>query len=116
MFLGVCIALVAIISFNLGKINALQKIPVKISDGANIYKAASIGRQETSKTDSQKGIGAIPKQQPNDTKVVVSKNSNKYHFSWCSGAKRIKLENQIWFNTAKEAEAKGYVLAGNCTP
>jgi len=113
MFLSFCIALVAVISFNFGKINTLQKTPLKIREGANIYKAAS---GNTSQTSAQKGIGATSKPQPTDMRVVASKNSNpkKYHYTWCSGAKRIKLENQIWFNTAKEAEARGYVLAGNC--
>lgn len=108
--------LVAIISFNLGKINALHQVPIKISDGANIYKAVS---GITSQPTTQKGISATPKpKQPADTRVVASKNSNpkKYHFTWCSGAKRIKPENQIWFASAAEAEKAGYVLAGNCTP
>lgn len=116
MFLGVCITLVAIISFNLGKINALHQVPIKISEGANIYKAVSGNMPQTI---VQKGISATPKpQQPADTRVVASKNSNpkKYHYTWCSGAKRIKPENQIWFNSATEAEKAGYVLAGNCTP
>ena len=115
IFLSICIALVAIISFNLGKINALHQTPIKISEGANIYKAVS---GNTPQITVQKGISATSKPQPSDTRVVASKNSNpkKYHFTWCSGAKRIKLENQIWFNTAKEAEATGYVLAGNCQP
>ncbi len=116
MFLGICIMLIAIISFNLGKINALHQVPIKISEGANIYKAIS---GNTSQTTVQKGISATPKpQQPADMRVVASKNSNpkKYHFTWCSGAKRIKLENQIWFNSAAEAEKAGFVLAGNCTP
>lgn len=114
MFLGGCIVLVAIISFNIGKINALRQIPLKISDGANIYKAVSSNTSPT--TVQKKTIGATSKPQPTDLRVVVSKNSSskKYHFSWCSGAKRIKSENQIWFNTAQEAENRGYTLAGNC--
>lgn len=114
MFLGGCIVLVAIISFNIGKINALRQIPLKISDGANIYKAVSGNTSPT--TAQKKTIGATSKPQPTDLRVVVSKNSSskKYHFSWCSGAKRIKPENQIWFNTAQEAESRGYTLAGNC--
>lgn len=113
MFLGICIMLVAIISFNLGKINALHQTPIKISDGANIYKAISGNMPQST---IQKGISATPKPQPNNTKVVASKNSDKYHFTWCSGAKRIKPENQIWFTSATEAEKAGYVLAGNCMP
>lgn len=113
MFLGGCIALVAIISFNIGKINALRQIPLKISDGANIYKALS-----NFPAENLGGQAATSKPQPTDLRVVVSKKSSfkKYHFSWCSGAKRIKQENQIWFNSAQEAVSGGYSLAGNCTP
>lgn len=46
--------------------------------------------------------------------VVVSKNSTKYHYPWCSGAQRIKEENKIWFNTIEEARASGYTPAANC--
>lgn len=45
---------------------------------------------------------------------VGSVNSDKYHLPWCSGAERIKEGNKIWFTTKKEAEAAGYVPAGNC--
>jgi len=47
-------------------------------------------------------------------KYVASKNSNKYHAPWCSGAQRIKEENKIWFNSKEEAEASGYTPASNC--
>jgi len=47
-------------------------------------------------------------------KYVASKNSNKYHAPWCSGAQRIKEENKIWFNNKEEAEASGYTPASNC--
>lgn len=51
-----------------------------------------------------------------DTRVVVSKasTSKRYHYTWCPGAKKIKEENKIWFNSAQEAESRGYALAGNC--
>jgi len=40
---------------------------------------------------------------------VGSKNSNKYHLSTCSVAKRIKQENRVCFATKEEAEKRGYV-------
>ena len=49
-----------------------------------------------------------------DEQVVASINSDKYHFERCSGAKRIKEENKIYFTNATEAEVAGFVLAGNC--
>lgn len=109
IFLGSCIILVSVISYNLGQINSLKKTPIKIEQGtANVYKAVH-NSNETSPKQTNK-----PEPQKLDTRVVASKNSDKYHYSWCSGGKRIKLENQIWFASAQEAEAKGLVLAGNC--
>jgi hypothetical protein len=45
---------------------------------------------------------------------VASKSGKAYHLPWCSGAKRIKEENKIWFQTKEEAEKAGYHPAGNC--
>ncbi len=108
IFLVFCIVLISIISYNLGRINALKKTPVTITEGreqkADVYSATGI-----------KKAGLKPSTAPVlDKRVVASKNSDKYHFTWCSGAKRIKEENKIWFNSAQEAESRGYTLAGNC--
>lgn len=115
LFLGSCIILVAVISYNLGQINSLKKTPITVGGSSNlkadIYQAAET---KTSNQNIQNTKYSIPETKL-DTRVVVSKNSDKYHYGWCSGAKRIKPENQIWFNSAKEAESKGYVLAGNCS-
>ena len=109
IFLAVCIGLISIISYNLGQINSLKKTPISVEEStdlkADIFDAANSKQSPISNLKSPKL----------DTRVVVSKNSDKYHYSWCSGAKRIKPENQIWFTSAQEAESKGYVLAGNCT-
>ncbi|MEX0933293.1 MAG: Ada metal-binding domain-containing protein [Candidatus Paceibacterota bacterium] len=46
--------------------------------------------------------------------LVASKNSDKYHFPWCSSAKRIKPENLISFSSYEEAQNAGYTPASNC--
>lgn len=45
---------------------------------------------------------------------VASKNGKMYYTLGCSGAKRIKPENQIWFSTKEEAEKSGYALSKTC--
>ncbi|HYF29320.1 MAG TPA: Ada metal-binding domain-containing protein [Candidatus Paceibacterota bacterium] len=45
---------------------------------------------------------------------VASKSGTKYHLPSCSGAKRIKEENKVWFATKEAAEAAGYAPAANC--
>ena len=44
---------------------------------------------------------------------VASKNSKIYHRPDCRYVKRIKEENKIWFQSAKEAEDRGYT-SHNC--
>lgn len=45
---------------------------------------------------------------------VGSKSGKTYHLPWCSGAKRIKEENKIWFQSKEEAQGRGYRAAANC--
>ena len=115
LFLAACIGLISMISYNLGQINSLEKTPISIKNSANnkaeIFDAVNPKSQTLNSKQTQ---NSKPQTQKLDTRVVVSKNFDKYHYSWCSGGKRIKPENQIWFNSAQEAESKGYVLAGNC--
>jgi micrococcal nuclease len=49
-------------------------------------------------------------------KYVGSKNSTKYHLPSCSWAKEISTENQVWFYSVADAQAKGYVPCGVCKP
>lgn len=46
--------------------------------------------------------------------VVASKKGTTYHLPWCSGAKSIKEENRITFESPAAAKAAGYRPAGNC--
>lgn len=105
LFLALCLIFVSTISFNLGKINSLKQTPITI-DGvaADIYSASN--QEGIIKTNNKPTVV--------DRRVVVSKNSDKYHFTWCSGAKRIKEENKIWFADEAAAQAAGYTKAGNC--
>ena len=106
--------MIAFISFNLGKIASNEKGSIKITSDANIYKAT---QTENNPSTSSEPLAPKATPKPLDLRVVVSKasDSRKYHHFWCGSWKKIKLENQLWFNTATEAEAQGYTLAGNCT-
>lgn len=115
LFLLVCIGLVSVISYNIGRINALEKTPLKITkEGvlqADIYKGTSPKTVINEK-------GEVPTQAPvpRDLRVIASKKSTtkKFHYLWCSGAKQIKEENKLWFDSASAAQAAGYTLAANC--
>ncbi len=89
---------------------------LKITEEANIYKATQeVPEARLLETQAKSTPKATPK--PLDMRVVVSKasDSKKYHHFWCGSWKKIKVENQLWFSSAQEAEAAGYTLAGNCT-
>lgn len=45
---------------------------------------------------------------------VASKSGSKYYLPSCSGAGRIKKENQVWFLSKEDAVAAGYEPAANC--
>jgi hypothetical protein len=47
-------------------------------------------------------------------KYLASKNGTKYYLPGCTGAKRIKEENKVWFATLAEAQASGRTAAANC--
>ena len=49
-----------------------------------------------------------------EKKFVASKNGKMYYSLGCSGSKRIKPENEIWFNSSEEAEKSGYTLSSLC--
>jgi methylphosphotriester-DNA--protein-cysteine methyltransferase len=47
--------------------------------------------------------------------IIGNKNSKVYHLPGCAGYNRVSEKNQVKFNSAAEAEAAGYKLAGNCS-
>ena len=102
LIISFSVFLVAIISFNAGR----------------IYSTASLNQGvELINNHGEFSVSATSKdlnKEKLDLRVVASENSDKYHFLWCSGVKRIKEENKIYFSTDQEAQSKGYTLAGNC--
>jgi len=51
-----------------------------------------------------------------DKKFVGSVKSNKYHLPSCEWAQKVSPSNEIWFSSAEEAQAKGYVPCKVCNP
>ena len=100
---------VGIGAFGLGRISALDYTRVKsdrqVTDNENLLenKVTEGGEEDASKqTNSQ------------EKRYVASKNGKMYYSVGCSGAKRIKTENQVWFNTQNDAEKSGYSLSSSC--
>lgn len=67
----------------------------------------------------EKSDTVVSHEQPranNDLPYVASINGSAYYRISCTGVKRIREENRIFFATAKEAEETGYRPAKNCPP
>ena len=52
--------------------------------------------------------------QPKDHRYVASKNGKIYYSIGCSGASRIKPENEVWFSTMIDAEKSGFTQSTSC--
>ena len=114
IFVVIIIILVAFASFGMGRLSITpqEKTPIVFSEKLPV----SFEKIQASHS-SPELQGAVANSLDNSLKsgsIVVSKNGTKYHFPWCSGAKRIKEENKIWFNNEQEAREAGYTPAANC--
>ena len=111
-FLGFLIALVAFLSFYLGRISKNASQPIRIEKAViqEIFDQQNSGININNDNENR-GV------QNFDFRVVASKKSTsmRYHFLWCPGAKQIKEENKVYFNSEEVAIKAGYSLAGNCT-
>lgn len=111
IFLSLIAVLIAAVSFGLGRVSLswqpgqgqVAQIIQKTREEPSLKVAPS---SATSTED--------PPTVADSGTYVGSKNSNKYHLPWCSGALRIAEGNKVWFATKEEAERAGYVPAGNC--
>lgn len=100
--------LVALIAFGAGRLTAPEIVrnPIIIdgptaSSSINLYGAVSQSINQTT------GEGAAQSGSAQGM-FVASKNSNKYHWPWCSWAEKIKEENKVWFQSEAAAQAAGF--------
>lgn len=115
---GVIFVLVALLSFGLGRLSAQEEQPSKvafkeatfITDNCPVFTNTLQANAEASDDELSNANASLT----SGGLLVGSKNSDKYHYPWCSGALRIKDENKIWFASAEEAREAGYLPAGNC--
>jgi len=126
LFPAVLIVVVGVVSFGLGRLSVEPGTDVptsRLSSATDEAQASTLLVPESTAAGSPKqGVEEEGKRDmlPTGTATsasgsyVASKNSNKYHLPWCSGAARITEENKIWFSSKAEAEAAGYTPAGNC--
>ena len=104
--------LVAIIAFGAGRLSAPEIVrnPIIIEE-PNASSSASLLNNVSQPLGAAAGesvISASENQASTKGLFVASRGGTKYHWPWCSYGQKIKSENQIWFNTEKEAQLAGY--------
>jgi len=103
-FNSLLLLLVSIASFGLGKQSA-NSLPLEIPISDSV---------EYPKPTNKPVVNDLSASVADSVTYVASKNSDKYHLLWCSGAKTISEANKVYFTSKSEAEAAGYKPAGNC--
>ena len=113
LYLAALVFLMSVASFGLGRLSAIwpEKEPIVIENHeSGIMNQGNDGSDQSAPIlDSRFQI--LDSAQGN---FVASRNGSSYHLPDCPGAKQIKEENKIWFQTADEAKRAGYKPAGNC--
>lgn len=109
IFIALLIFLTGFASFGLGQLSILwsDTQPITIEDAAPKNTATARKRAPAA---LQQAVAAFATQGT----YVASKSGAAYHYPWCSGAKRIKEENKVWFETIEDAKRAGYRPAANC--
>jgi hypothetical protein len=108
LFLCIIIG-VGMCSFGLGRLSVDNSI---VQDEDIIIKTSQNSPIEGQNTLN--GIDGLDNGEIADRRYVASKNGKLYYSKNCSGASRIKIENQIWFSTKEDAEKSGFTLASSC--
>ncbi len=106
------IVLVGLGSFGLGRISVIKNE----SDSGILIKDESINIKKIDEINNKKveGKTELNLQNMKEKKYIASKNGKLYYSIGCSGAKRIKPANEVWFATNYDAEKSGYILASSC--
>ncbi len=118
IFYGLIVIFVAITSFALGRlsIEKAEKTPksaVQIIEPITLTATAPLANP--AQTTNKPPILINSTKTNPENQFVASKNGERYYLKNCSGAKRIKPENLVSFESRELAEAAGYTKATNCS-
>lgn len=87
--------LVALASFGLGRLSALE-------DGRPTVAVVQAPKEAEQQAMA---IGGL---------LVASRSGSVYYYPWCTGALKILPQNQKWFQSEEAARKAGYTPAKNC--
>lgn len=107
LFYSLIIICVGAASFGLGRQSEARPTQAAVAPETEVVRGER-AQEETVSPQSEIKVTT-------DSEVLVgSKNSDKYHLPWCSGAARIAEENKVYFGSVEEAKRAGYTPAANC--
>jgi len=91
----VIVFLVAIASFWLGRLSALEdaRPPVSITEAP------------TESNQKAMAMGGL---------FVAARSGSVYYYPWCTGVSKISAANKVWFESEAAAKRAGYAPAKNC--
>lgn len=89
------VVLVALASFGLGQLSAIE----------DARPVVSVGQADTTGKPATLYMGGL---------YVASRSGSVYYYPWCSGAQKILPANQIWFADEGAAQRAGYRPAKGC--
>jgi hypothetical protein len=103
---------VGIGSFGLGRLSTLNNF----NDSRDINPAIIEKGNQSENKNINNNINVLTASsiQSGEKRYVASKNGKMYYSLDCSGAKRIKAENEIWFSTKEDAEKSGFTFSSTC--
>lgn len=109
IFHTLVLVLVAGLAFGLGRLTRLEEARelVRVERPAAVAEAERV----VAPTPTPAPTNALTAQ---TNQVVASRTGEKYHWPWCAGAKRIKPENKIYFDSPQAAREAGLTPAANC--
>jgi hypothetical protein len=99
---------VGISSFGLGRLS------ISNSEVKNISITTEAGSLKENQSSNNNLASAIQPTPSGEKRYVASKNGKMYYSLGCSGAKRIKPANEVWFSTKEDAEKSGFTLSTTC--
>ena len=111
LYLAALVFLMGVASFGLGRLSVIwpEKEPITVANDEGLKTNAN-----PSNPRAASGLSSFGVRPSSFGNYVASKNGSSYHLPDCPGAKQIKDENKVWFQTKEDAVKAGYKPAGNC--
>ncbi len=116
IYMASLLVLIGVASFGLGRLSVV--LPDTTTNNATVILSEKVepefknATETLSTTTEVAAVKTITNKKPG--LFVASKAGTKFHKVTCPGAKQIKEENKIYFNSVEEAKASGYTAAANC--